>query len=102
MGDSTIQEVQTKKPIQCVSQDNYTAISSEAPLFCNSILNVACTWPVSLGKKMLASLHCAEFEPLVLSSYQLCHDVKKGCTQAQYEDEVDKDIIQFLFDLVNE
>eukprot|EP00957_Ditylum_brightwellii_P124289 9474208-Ditylum_brightwellii.AAC.1 len=82
MGDSTIQEVQTKKPIKCVSQDNCTSISSEAPLFCNSISHVACTWPVSLGKKILASSDYAEFEPVVFSSYQLCHNVKEGRTQA--------------------
>jgi len=78
MEESTIQDVQTKQLMKCLLQDNCTAISSESD--------------------------CTMFKPLVCSSYQLCRDFEEGCTctQAQYEDEVDKDIIQFLFDLVNE
>eukprot|EP00957_Ditylum_brightwellii_P127149 9694621-Ditylum_brightwellii.AAC.1 len=78
MEESTIQDVQTKQLMKGLLQENCMAISSEAD-------------------------H-TKFEPLVCSSYQLSRDFKEGCMQmqAQYEDEVDKDIIQFLFDLVNE
>mmetsp|Transcript_6017 Transcript_6017/g.8946 ORF Transcript_6017/g.8946 Transcript_6017/m.8946 type:complete len:394 (-) Transcript_6017:44-1225(-) len=102
MEELTIQDVQTKQPIKCLSQDNCMAISSEALPCRNGISNVACAWPVSLGKTIFVSSDRTEFEPLVRSSYQLCRDFKEGRTQAQYEDEVDKDIMQFLFDLVNE
>eukprot|EP00957_Ditylum_brightwellii_P212125 15366998-Ditylum_brightwellii.AAC.1 len=84
---SLIRGGQAKQLITC--QDHRTTACTKVYPSYNTISNVSPTWPVIHGNKILES-----------SNFSL--DSKKGCISTQFEDKVDKDILQFLFDLVND
>eukprot|EP00957_Ditylum_brightwellii_P130752 9975585-Ditylum_brightwellii.AAC.1 len=86
---SVIQSVQAKQPLKCALQEHSTNTCPKVHLSCNTISYICPDWPVTHGNRILESSDCF-------------HDFKTGCMSAQCEDEVDKDILKFLFDLVNE